>query len=307
MNDWEESSAKIKHIGMKRALNEGDTYDKVERTGNNNRIPPPWIRRDANTEGWEKTREGEITNMRKNKTYQFIMLLSGFTNEKMSKYWTRSESSNKQQAGPMYTGMESMVTPIVEEDDVKSEVPKPEVTPVMEMSADEQPVEEIGSRSTGMKAVTKAEAKQYHQWYINTPWADGLVYLTPMVYGHIEEAFMALTQKFEHLQDVPLQAFIESPRIRSLFARVVAMCIRISDVLSGKKYHLESTYRRVNMERQRLMNTFKHVQYVENQLIFLKSDRNPRYASVASKWDIAQRLKLKDEVLNINKKKRFLY
>jgi hypothetical protein len=306
MNDWEESSAKIKHIGMKRALNEGDTYDEVPKTGNNKRIPPPWVKKDAQTEEWEKKREDEIKDMRQNKTYQFIMLLSGFTNEKMSKYWTRSESSNKQQSGTMYTGMDSMVTPVEEGDGVKPEV---STGMIEERNLDDidTPVELQGSSASRSNPPTKAEAKQYHQWYINTPWADGLVYLTPMVYGHIEEAFMALTQRFEHLQDVPLQAFIESPRIRSLFARVVAMCIRISDVLSGKKYHLESTYRRVNMERQRLMNTFKHVQYVDNQLMFLKSNRNPRYASVASKWDIAQRLKLKDEVLNINKKKRFLY
>ena len=261
MNDWEESSAKIKHIGMKRALNEGETYDEVLRVGHNKRIPPPWIKKDVGTEEWEKTREGEIKNMRDNKTYQFIMLLSGFTNEKMSKYWTRSESSNKQQSGTMYTGMDSMVTPVEEGDNVKPEV---FAGMIEERNLDDigTPVELQGSSAPRSNPPTKAEAKQYHQWYINTPWADGLVYLTPMVYGHIEEAFMALTQKFEHLQDVPLQAFIESPRIRSLFARVVAMCIRISDVLSGKKYHLESTYRRVNMERQRLMNTFKHVQYL---------------------------------------------
>jgi len=54
-----------------------------------------------------------------------------------------------------------------------------------------------------------------------------------MVYGHIEEAFTAITQKYSHFEDAKLEMFIESPRVRTMFARVVTMCIRISDVLSG--------------------------------------------------------------------------
>ena len=82
----------------------------------------------------------------------------------------------------------------------------------------------------------------------------------------MEEAFTAITQRHEHLKHIKLWQLVESPRIRALFARMVAMCIRISSTLSGKKYNLDRTYKRVNLERQRLMNTFKHVR-VEDDVV----------------------------------------
>ena len=278
MDGWEESSVKINHLGMKRRLTEGDTFDDL--TAAADRPPPPWIKEDRDTKRWEQRRENAIRSMREQKTYQFVMLLSGFTNEKMSKYWSRKETAS---------GKKSAECNINADDNY-----------------------DCGSKSDG---------KKYHDWYINTSWADGMIYLTPMVYGHMEEALTALSQRFDHLQDVKMEYFIESPRIRTLFARLVAMCIRISDVLSGKKYHLDSTYRRIHMERQRLMNVFKHVRLVkgtvswdemqqgkepEAKLIYEKGEHNPRYASVDTKWDLAQSLKLKNELMQLSKRKKYL-
>jgi len=298
MNDWEESSVKINHIGMKQALDEGDTVDEI-RKSRAQREPPVWVGQNPTQHEWEKKREKQIRLMRSNKTYQFIMILSGFTNEKMSRYWTRTEAANKQNAGGCFTGVqESNCSSGSCEIPVKKEKPR-EVDLDTAIFTYDEPMENPQQ--------TTADAKRYHDWYVNTAWADGLVYLTPMVYGHIEEAFTALTQRFNHLQDVPLRYFIESKRVRSLFARVVAMCIRISDVLSGKKYHLESTYRRVHMERNRLMNTFKHVHLQGKELVFSRSDSNPRYASVNNEWDVKHALKLNKAILELNNNKLFLH
>lgn len=278
MDGWEESSVKIQHLGMKRRLTEGDTFDDLTEAAQ--RPPPPWIEEDQETRKWEAKRENAIRKMRQQMTYQFVMLLSGFTNEKMSKYWSRKENASGKK------------------------------TAECNINADDN-----------YDCGTKSDAKKYHDWYINTSWADGMIYLTPMVYGHMEEALTALTQRFEHLQDAKLEYFIESPRIRTLFARLVAMCIRISDVLSGKKYHLDSTYRRIHMERHRLMNVFKHVKMVREtvswdeikegkepsvKLIYEKGDNNPKYASVDTKWDVTQSLKLKNELMQLKKRKKYL-
>lgn len=222
---WEESSVKIDHAT---SLKEGDTYDENEAISLEIPPNPPWIPDNAETLAWEQDRESQIQTMRKDPTYKFVMLLSGFTNEKISKYWTRNESASKR--------------------------------------AQENPTCGLEPEACNVNGNANREAKKYHDWYVNTSWADGMIYLTPMVFAHMEETLTALTQKFEHLRMARLEHFIESPRVRSLFARLVAMCIRITDVLSGKKYHLDSTYRRVHMERQRLMNTFKRIHLVKKDL-----------------------------------------
>lgn len=283
MNDWEERSVKIQHVGMKRRLEEGDTFDHVAEA--DERPPPPWIDEDQDTKNWEEKRETAIKKMRENMTYQFVMLLSGFTNEKMSKYWTRTETASGKKGA------------------INKEF--------AECSVDVPENYNCGSNN---------DQKKYHDWYVNTSWADGMIYLTPMVFGHMEEALTALTQKYIHLKEAKLEHFIESPRIRTLFARLVAMCIRISDVLSGKKYHLNSTYKRVHLERQRLMSVFRHIRLVRKKmtwdditkgnepqtvLVFEKDIQNPMYAGTTN-HDIMYNIRLNNELLEMNKRKKYL-
>jgi len=99
----------------------------------------------------------------------------------------------------------------------------------------------------------------FHRWYINTSWADGKLHLSPMVYAHLEEAHNMIRFKWTHLRDVALDLLVKSDDIRSYFARLVAYNIRTSDVLSGQRYHLNSTYPRINHEKAKLLNVFRHV------------------------------------------------
>jgi hypothetical protein len=69
------------------------------------------------------------------------------------------------------------------------------------------------------------------------------------------------------------------------------------------------------------MNVFKHVRMVKStvswdeakngkepsvKLIYEKDERNPKYASVDTKWDVAQSLKLKNELMQLHKRKKYL-
>ena len=90
--DWEESSVKIDHAT---SLKEGDAYDENPWVSKYEQPNPPWIPDNAETLAWEEQRETQIKLMRDDPTYKFVMLLSGFTNEKISKYWTRKESASK--------------------------------------------------------------------------------------------------------------------------------------------------------------------------------------------------------------------
>lgn len=260
---------------------EGDNIETYGERVDNSEVPP-WLSLNANdkteVDKYEDAREKRLKDMRSSNVYKFVMLLSGFTNEKMEKYWTRS------------TGLQKTNFSTDSPFDAAQQV---------------------------SKEATAQQQIQYHNWYLNTTWADGLVYLTPMVFAHMEEAFTAITQRHHHLKDVYLWQFIESPRIRSLFARMVAMCIRVSSALSGHKYHLNNTYKRVNLERMRLMNVFQHVHLkpgiikhdgkMQPGLVFEKRDLNPQYAGMrTSQDDIYSRLALANQLSSMNRTKMFL-
>jgi hypothetical protein len=172
--------------------------------------------------------------MHKNKTYQFVMLLASFSNERMEKFFDLHNDSKTHAHMPQFaSGM-------------------------------------------GVSINRKRDNPTWslYDWYHNVDWADGLIHLAPMLYGHIEIAYRSIQHRWEHLENVPLQAFIESEDVRSTFARLVVMCMRTSDVLSGRRYHLQSTYTRVNFEKQRLMFYWGKVKYT-NELVY---DRNANVA-----------------------------
>ena len=172
--------------------------------------------------------------MHKNKTYQFVMLLASFSNERMEKFFDMHNDSKTHAHLPQFAS------------------------------------------GKGVSVNRKRESLTWslYDWYHNVDWADGLIHLAPMLYGHIEIAYRSIQHRWEHLEKVPLQAFIESDSVRAMFARLVVMCMRTSDVLSGRRYHLQSTYSRVNLEKQRLMFYWGKVKYT-NELVY---DRNAHVA-----------------------------
>ena len=83
---------------------------------------------------------------------------------------------------------------------------------------------------------------------------------------------MAITQKHEHLSKVPLSLFTNTPRVRTMFAKLVALCIRASDFLSQKRYNLDSTYTRINIEKRRMMHYWSNVKYMDGTLFYFHMD-----------------------------------
>lgn len=201
---------------------------------------PPWMTQpDDKTLNWEHKREKEVINLRQHPTYQFVMLVTSFTNEQMSKYWLSPSENSIEKAG----------------------------------------VKNVGKTSAGesCRFVSKKEKqgdanKEFHRYYIDTPWLEGIIYLSPTIFGHIEEAYVAITQKYSHLSGVPLPLFVNTPRIRTMFAKLVAYGIRSSDFLSQKRYNLDSTYARLNFEKRRMMHYWKSVKVLDNTLYYFHED-----------------------------------
>jgi len=192
---------------------------------------PPWIPPSDEALKWEHRREKELLKLRENSTYQFVMLVTSFTNEKMDRYWVSPSEAQAEHSGVKDVGMVN--------------------APVCSRRADRND-----------------DSVKFHNYYVDTPWLDGIIYLSPAMYGHIEEAFVTVTQTHTHLSDVKLRHFVNTPRIRTMFGKLVALCIRASDFLSQKRYNLDNTYRRINLERMRLMNYWKHVQMRDGVLMY---------------------------------------
>lgn len=229
-------------------LSLGKTYEKIEsamlppneRKKEVKESLPPWmIQPDDKTLNWEHKREKKLLSLRDNPVYQFVMLVTSFTNERMDRYWV---ATSEKQAEHLRPGVQTV-------GNLGSGMDNPKFN------------------KFGKGNINEAQ-KRFHSYYIDTPWLEGLIYLSPAIYGHLEEAYVAITQKHLHLSNVPLNKFTDTPRIRTMFAKLVAFLIRSSDFISQKRYNLDSTYTRLNMEKRRLMHYWTHVKYIDNTLYY---------------------------------------
>lgn len=99
----------------------------------------------------------------------------------------------------------------------------------------------------------KRSMYQADQWLQKTPWALGKMYIEPALYGHMIEAHIAVTSRFKKFQHMSVEDLVSDEKHSFFMSKLVAMCIRTSAILSGKKYGLDKMYMRVNLEKKRLM------------------------------------------------------
>ena len=99
----------------------------------------------------------------------------------------------------------------------------------------------------------KKSMQEADKWLQMTPWAIGKIYLQPSIYAHMQEAHIAITKKWKKFQHLTLDDWLNSEEHSFFFSKLVALCIKTSDVLSGKKYGLDKMYMRINLEKRRIM------------------------------------------------------
>ena len=103
-------------------------------------------------------------------------------------------------------------------------------------------------------------AFETRKWYGNNPSLRNGIYFSPIIYGHMNETVHALTHIYAHkFKGCEAEDFICSKKHRYLFSKCVALAIRASQVLSGKRYGLDKSYMRVNLERRKAMAAWKNV------------------------------------------------
>lgn len=99
----------------------------------------------------------------------------------------------------------------------------------------------------------KRSMQEADKWLQMTPWAIGKIYLQPSIYAHMQEAHIAITKKWKKFQHMTLEDWLNSEEHAFFFSKLVALCIKTSDILSGKKYGLDKMYMRINLEKRRVM------------------------------------------------------
>lgn len=80
-----------------------------------------------------------------------------------------------------------------------------------------------------------------------------------MILTFIDEAHVALTTRFRHLEKIDKKYFMQTPKVNTMFAKLVALCMRTSQTTSGNQYELDKIYMRINLEKKKVMNYFRNI------------------------------------------------
>ena len=102
-------------------------------------------------------------------------------------------------------------------------------------------------------------AYEIQKWYNSSPASIKKIFFAPVIYGHMNEVTFALTHRYTKFRNCKAEDFYSSGGHAVLFAKCVALAIRGSQVLSGKKYGLDKSFMRINLEKRRAMHAWKHI------------------------------------------------
>jgi hypothetical protein len=103
-------------------------------------------------------------------------------------------------------------------------------------------------------------AYEIQKWYNSSPESIKKIFFAPVIYGHMNEVTFALTHRYPKFKNCEAVDFYHSDKHRLLFSKCVALAVRGSQVLSGKKYGLDKSFMRINLEKRRAMHAWKHME-----------------------------------------------
>lgn len=102
-------------------------------------------------------------------------------------------------------------------------------------------------------------AYEIQKWYNSSPASIKKIFFAPVIYGHMNEVTFALNHRYPKFRNCTAEDFYSSRGHAVLFAKCVALAIRGSQILSGKKYGLDKSFMRINLEKRRAMYAWKHI------------------------------------------------
>lgn len=185
-------------------------------------LKPPWAAAEPTPAqvNWTLLHRQKVEEMRDDPGYQFIMKVSAFANR----------------------GMRSM-TMVPGGGGKRGAIPEP-----------------LSNAYTGpVPPANDDDRDNWHQSadqykWMSAPEVSGVVHVSAALYGHIKEAQDILERVTG--QRVVLKGLVEGP-LSTLFARLVALRLHLSQFLSGVNYQLDATYRRLHREQHMVLRSFR--------------------------------------------------
>lgn len=126
----------------------------------------------------------------------------------------------------------------------------------------------INNIENPLDPVSREEAFQ-HKW-TTIPEVSGLVYLNPTIFGHLHEAYDISGVK------MPLESLMVSNG-STLFARLVAIRIKVSQFLSGLNYNLDRNYQRLLQQQTMCIRALRKKVSNKNSTLALYEHNAKRY------------------------------
>ena len=177
----------------------------------------------------------------KNKWYQFIMKVAGFSTEKVDKLWNKdADQENQRTAGQLtnerpttsISSIEAASRRYAGSSLVEQEVNTEEVTRGKNIA------DYVGPRSN----------------FLNAPEVRAELYLSASAFSHILESKELINN---HCNVNISEDDLVFSQHSTYFARLVAVRIQLSRFLSGRYYSLSSNYNRLMANQNRLIRYFK--------------------------------------------------
>lgn len=171
-----------------------------------------------------------------NPYYRFISQVSAFSTEPMTKFWKKQEDVEKgfsllnDSSGTVFSAIDAAA----------GEYEGSQLSKAM------------GNYFESEKSVS--EYVRNRRDYLTSPEVYGKLFLTPMIYGHMNEA-QELIQNHCNVS-IDLDKFIQSEH-STYFARLVALRMNMSRFLGGRYYTLSNNYGRLMQQTTRILQYFK--------------------------------------------------
>lgn len=96
--------------------------------------------------------------------------------------------------------------------------------------------------------------------WMQEPEISGVVFLSPVVFGHIKEAENIVSTVIR--VPVSLNMLVENEQYATLFARLVAIRMSLSSMLSSVGQRLDGTFRRIHQEQHMILKALRCIQVV---------------------------------------------
>lgn len=206
--------------------------------------------------GWEKRRIQNQKRLNDNKLYQFVQLVSAYSNTDLKRYIQVENAftgGTRSITGPNSGGVALGISPLKSPPfgGVPITVGRGPRNPNLNLNMGigrERTVwdllEDINYRDDTIKALGQSDMANSLDW-LNDSQVNGIMDISPLIYAHTLEAYQYIQDNCDGLKHYSLEDLAVHGKLRTVFARLVAVLIDLSKFLAPTRSQLDKNYGRL--------------------------------------------------------------